>query len=72
MFIRFLLYLLLIYLVYRLIKSLFGNFLEQRRREGTEVGGASASERRKRSDIEDAQIEDATYEEIEEDSHEKS
>ncbi|UCE17963.1 MAG: hypothetical protein JSV84_14010 [Gemmatimonadota bacterium] len=71
MFIRFLLYLLLIYIVYRLIKSLFGNFFEHRRSEGTEVGGATRSEQPIRSDIDEAEIEDATFEEIEEDSREK-
>lgn len=67
MFLRFFFYLLLIYLVYRLIRSLFGSFLDQRRGT-TKVHGSSHPERQARSDIDEAEIEDATFEEIDEDS----
>ena len=68
MLLRFLFYLLLVYLIYRLIRSLFGRFLEQRSRQHTEVYRASEEEHRKRSNINQAEIEDATFEEIDENS----
>ena len=69
MIIRFFFYLLLIYLIYRLIRSLFGSFLKQKNRSQSNVYGTSEEEHRKMSDIDQAEIEDATFEEIDEDAH---
>jgi len=69
MILRFFFYLLLIYLIYRLLRSLFGSFLKQKNRSQSNVYGPSEEERRKTSDIDQAEIEDATFEEIDEDSN---
>ena len=68
MIIRFFFYLLLIYLIYRLIWSLFGSLLKQKNRSQANVYGPSEEKHRKMSDIDQAEIEDATFEEIDEDS----
>lgn len=66
-FMKFLFYLLLVFLVYYLIRSLFGRFLEPKSHTPSGVQGTSQEKKNGRSDIDESEIEDATFEEIDED-----
>lgn len=68
MIIRFLLYVLLFYLIYRLIRNIFRNVLGQRHHPEPDQFEASANKRQEHRDIDKTNIEDAIFEDIDDDT----
>jgi hypothetical protein len=67
--IRLFIYGLLVYLIYRLIRNVFGNLLGERRHPESHLYEPSAKKQKENRDKDDAEIEDAIFEELDEETH---
>lgn len=63
---RFILYLILVYLLFLLVRRLFASYLEKRRRSPTVLGTSESKGPKRKTEIDEGDIEDAKFEEIEE------